>query len=186
MKLSEFIDEHVLTDPEWRDAYDESELRRESGRMLARARREQGISQAQLAERCGTDQTGQAVISRIERGVVSPSLDTLWRVSAGLGMRPVLRFEAMPEPAKTGRRVPKAGRTTVRVGPKETVLSAVKASGSERTTAKAGPTTGKAIGRRAAKAPTGKAGTATREGTRVGRRQTGGSVDPSPGRQDPS
>jgi transcriptional regulator with XRE-family HTH domain len=183
MKLSEFIDEHVLTDPEWRDAYDESELRRESGRMLARARREQGISQAQLAGRCGTD---QAVISRIERGVVSPSLDTLWRVSAGLGMRPVLRFEAMSEPGKTGRRVPKAGRATVRVGPKETVLSAVKASGSKRTTARAGPTTGEAVGQRAAKVPTGTAGKATREGTRVGRRQTGGSVDPSPARQDPS
>jgi transcriptional regulator with XRE-family HTH domain len=183
MKLSEFIDEHVRTDPEWAAAYDESELRRESARMLARARREQGISQAQLAERCGTD---QAVISRIERGVVSPSLDTLWRVSAGLGMRPVLRFEAMSEPAKTGRRVPRAGQATVQVGSKETVLSAPKASGSERTTAKAGATTGKAVGRRAAKAPTGTAGKATREGTRVGRRQTGGSVDPSPARQDPS
>jgi transcriptional regulator with XRE-family HTH domain len=56
-------------------------------------------------------------ISRIERGAVSPSLDTLWRVSAGLGMRPVLGFEAMSEPAKTGRRVPRAGRATVRVAP---------------------------------------------------------------------
>jgi hypothetical protein len=69
MKLSEFIDEHVLTNPEWRDAYDESELRRESARMLARERREQGISQAQLAERCGTD---QAVISRIEAWSCEP------------------------------------------------------------------------------------------------------------------
>ena len=183
MKLSEFIDEHVLTDPEWRDAYDESELRRESARMLARARREQGISQAQLAERCGTD---QAVISRIERGVVSPSLDTLWRVSAGLGMRPVLRFEAMSEPAKPGRRVPRTGRATGRVGPKETILSAAKASSGQRTTAKAEATTGKAVGRRAAKAPIGTARKATREGTRAGRRQTGASADPPPVHQDPS
>ena len=183
MKLSEFIDEHVLTDPEWRDAYDESELRRESARMLARARREQGISQAQLAERCGTD---QAVISRIERGVVSPSLDTLWRVSAGLGMRPVLRFEAMSEPATTARRVPRAERATARVGPKKTVLSAAKAAGSERTTAKAEATTGKAVGRRAAKTLNSPAGKATREGTRAGRRRTDDSVDPSPARQDPS
>jgi len=183
MKLSEFIDEHVRTDPEWAAAYDESELRRESARMLARARREQGISQAQLAERCGTD---QAVISRIERGVVSPSLDTLWRVSAGLGMRPVLRFEAMSEPAKTGRRVPRAGRATVRVGPKETVLSAAKASPGERTTAKAGETTDETVGRRAAKAPTDTTGKATPEGTTAGRRQTGGSVDPSPAHRDPS
>lgn len=95
MKLGEFIDQEVLTDPEWRGAYEASELRRESARMLAKARREQGISQAQLAERCGTD---QAVISRIERGVVSPSLETLWRVAAGLGLRPVLSFEATTGP----------------------------------------------------------------------------------------
>jgi transcriptional regulator with XRE-family HTH domain len=58
--------------------------------MLARARLEQNLSQAELAERCQTD---QAVISRIDSGVVSPSLDTLSRLAKGLGLRPVLHFE---------------------------------------------------------------------------------------------
>jgi len=183
MKLSEFIDEHVRTDPEWAAAYDESELRRESARMLARARREQGISQAQLAERCGTD---QAVISRIERGVVSPSLDTLWRVAAGLGMRPVLRFEAMSESTTTGRRAPRAARAVARVGPNETALSAARASRSETTTAKARATSGKAVGRSAGKVPTGAAGKASRVGTKAGRLRSGASVDASSARQDTS
>jgi transcriptional regulator with XRE-family HTH domain len=140
--------------------------------MLARARREQGISQAELAERCGTD---QAVISRIERGVVSPSLDTLWRVAAGLGMRPVLRFEAISEPTRSGTRSAGAARATARVVPKETALAAAKASQSERITAKARAMSGKAVGRSAAKMPIGTAGKATRKGTRAGR---GHSTDP--------
>lgn len=179
LKLSEFIDSHVRTGPEWAEAYDESELRRQSARMLARARREQGISQAQLAERCGTD---QAVISRIERGVVSPSLDTLWRVSAGLGLRPVLRLEAMPEPAATERRIPQKVMAQV----KEAEPVAAKASQSERSTATARVVRGKATGRRAAKTPAGATVEVTPGETRAGRRQRGRSVGGSTARQDPS
>jgi transcriptional regulator with XRE-family HTH domain len=106
MKLNEFIEQKVLTDPEWRAAYEASQLRRESARMLARARLEQKLSQAQLAERCQTD---QAVISRIERGVVSPSLDTLSRLAKGLGLRPVLHFERTTDAPPSGERMPRAG-----------------------------------------------------------------------------
>jgi transcriptional regulator with XRE-family HTH domain len=91
MKLQEFIDEYVMTDPEWRDAYDESDATREAARAIARARMAAGLSQAELAERSGT---AQAVISRIERGVVSPSLETFGKIARGLGMRPVVALEA--------------------------------------------------------------------------------------------
>jgi transcriptional regulator with XRE-family HTH domain len=74
--------------------------------MLARARLEQKLSQAQLAERCQTD---QAVISRIERGVVSPSLDTLSRLAKGLGLRPVLHFERTTDAPPSGERMPMSG-----------------------------------------------------------------------------
>lgn len=113
MKLTKVIEQHVLTDPEWRQAYEEAELRRQSARMLARARREQGISQAELAERCGT---AQAVISRIERGVFSPSLDTLSRVAAGLGMRPVINFEPVPEKTLASGVIPKGSSKAAAAG----------------------------------------------------------------------
>jgi transcriptional regulator with XRE-family HTH domain len=106
MKLNEYIDQGVLTDPEWRAAYEPSQLRRETARMLARARLEQRLSQAELAERCQTD---QAVISRIERGVVSPSLDTLSRLAKGLGLRPVLYFERATDASQSTKRTPRRG-----------------------------------------------------------------------------
>jgi transcriptional regulator with XRE-family HTH domain len=45
-----------------------------AGEQLRDARRRHGVSQAQLAKRAGTT---QSVISRIERGGVSPSVETL-------------------------------------------------------------------------------------------------------------
>lgn len=91
MRLTEFIEKHVMTDPEWREAYEESDATREAARAIARARRAAGLSQAELAELAGT---AQAVISRIERGVVSPSLDTFGKIARGLGLRPVIGLDA--------------------------------------------------------------------------------------------
>jgi transcriptional regulator with XRE-family HTH domain len=45
-----------------------------AGTLLKDARRRHGVSQARLAARAGTT---QSAISRIERGQVSPSVDTL-------------------------------------------------------------------------------------------------------------
>ena len=125
MKLNEFIEQEVLTDPEWREAYDTSELRRQSARMLARARLEQKLSQAELAERCQTD---QAVISRIERGVVSPSLDTLSRLAKGLGLRPVLHFERAIAASPPAERKPIVGVPAKASGAEKLSRSAVRRS----------------------------------------------------------
>jgi len=56
--------------------------------MIRKARAAQGISQAALALRAGTD---QAAVSRIERGEVSPSLETVERLLAAMGRRLDLR-----------------------------------------------------------------------------------------------
>src|SRR2546429_3522358 len=45
-----------------------------SGELLRRVRRRHGLTQAQLAARA---RTSQAAVSRIERDLVSPSVDTL-------------------------------------------------------------------------------------------------------------
>lgn len=109
MNLREFIDEYIMADPEWRVAYEEADATREAARALARARHAAGLTQEELARRSGT---AQAVISRIERGVVSPSLETLTKIARGLGMRPVVVFEPL-----RGRRSPaiaKARKTRAR------------------------------------------------------------------------
>jgi ribosome-binding protein aMBF1 (putative translation factor) len=92
MELRRFIEKYVMTDPEWRRAYVEADATREAARALARARREAGLSQVALAKKVGT---GQAVISRIESGAVSPTLDMVSRLGRGLGVRPVIAFESV-------------------------------------------------------------------------------------------
>jgi transcriptional regulator with XRE-family HTH domain len=58
-----------------------------AGQLLADARRRHGLTQRQLAARA---RTSQAAISRIERGVVSPTVDTLATLLELLGEELVL------------------------------------------------------------------------------------------------
>ena len=51
---------------------------------VRKARAEAGISQTQLAELTGIDQSD---ISKIERGVANPSVSTLQRIAKALGGR---------------------------------------------------------------------------------------------------
>ncbi len=61
------------------------------GKLIRRTRERHGISQRSLALRAATD---QAAVSRIERGEVSPSVDTVERLLAAMGER--LELEAEP------------------------------------------------------------------------------------------
>jgi uncharacterized protein len=61
------------------------------GEVVKQARERHAISQRVLALRAGTD---QAAISRIERGEVSPSMETVERLLAALGER--LTLEPVP------------------------------------------------------------------------------------------
>jgi transcriptional regulator with XRE-family HTH domain len=65
----------------------------DAGTLLRRARIERGLDQAALARRAGTTQT---YVSRVERGAVSPSIDTLDRLFAALGQRLTLGVEPLP------------------------------------------------------------------------------------------
>jgi transcriptional regulator with XRE-family HTH domain len=60
-----------------------------AGQLLRDARRRHGLTQAQLAARA---RTSQAAISRIERDLVSPSVDTLATLLDLMGER--LRIES--------------------------------------------------------------------------------------------
>lgn len=93
MELKRFVEKYVMTDPEWRRAYEDADATREAARALIRARHDAGLSQAALAKKVGT---GQAVISRVENGTMSPTLDMVTRLARGLGMKPVIAFESAP------------------------------------------------------------------------------------------
>jgi transcriptional regulator with XRE-family HTH domain len=60
--------------------------------LIRRTRKRHGISQRSLALRAAT---GQAAISRIERGEVSPSVDTVERLLAAMGERLQLESESL-------------------------------------------------------------------------------------------
>jgi len=63
--------------------FDEIEERKRIGRRIAEIRKEQNLTQAQLAELCGV---AQAHIARIETGRYSVGLDTLAQIAAAMGM----------------------------------------------------------------------------------------------------
>lgn len=55
-----------------------------SGQILHDARKEAKITQAELAKRTGTT---KSYISKIENGVITPSVGTFYRIIQALGMR---------------------------------------------------------------------------------------------------
>ena len=57
--------------------------------VMIDARKESGLTQKQLSERTGI---AQADISKLERGNANPSLRTLQRLAAGMGMNVRIEF----------------------------------------------------------------------------------------------
>jgi transcriptional regulator with XRE-family HTH domain len=73
------------------------------GRFLSELRRRQGLSQKELAERTGIEQTN---ISRIERDKVSPTLFTLNRLLEGMGSTLQIAATPLSEPPPGGGNAP--------------------------------------------------------------------------------
>ena len=78
-----------LKNPEFKKEYDALEPEFAIIQELIDARKESGLTQKQLADRTGIT---QADISRLENGNANPSLRTLQRLAAGMGMRVKLEF----------------------------------------------------------------------------------------------
>ena len=55
-----------------------------SGQILREARREENVTQAELANRIGTT---KSYISKIENGTMTPSVSTFYRIIHALGLR---------------------------------------------------------------------------------------------------
>ena len=65
----------------------------DTGELIRRTRGERGLDQAALARRAGTT---QAYVSRVERGLVSPSLPTLERLLHAMGRHLQGRVAPLP------------------------------------------------------------------------------------------
>lgn len=83
--------------PEVREQYELLRPAYQVAEEIIRARRDAGITQAQLAERVGKQ---QSVISQIESGRRSPRLETLASIAVALGLR--LRVELV-QPSEAER-----------------------------------------------------------------------------------
>lgn len=84
----EFLDEK-LKDPEFKKEWAEMEPEFQLIKAMLQGREEQKLSQRELADRVGIT---QADISKLESGDANPTLDTLKRIAAGLGMSLNLSF----------------------------------------------------------------------------------------------
>lgn len=80
-----------MEDPAFRKEWEALEPERQIIRAMIAGREESGLTQKQLADVTGIT---QADISRLENGTANPSLRTLKRLAAGMGME--LKIEFVP------------------------------------------------------------------------------------------
>ncbi|MBO1264495.1 helix-turn-helix transcriptional regulator [Proteiniclasticum sp. SCR006] len=79
-----------LQKPEVKKEYDALELRYSIVKALAKLRKEQNLTQLELADKM---KTTPSVISRIESGNQNVSVDTIEKIAKVLGKTPVLSFK---------------------------------------------------------------------------------------------
>lgn len=82
-----------MQDPEFRAEWEALEPERQITRAIIEGRTSHDLTQKQLAEVTGIT---QADISRLENGTGNPSLRTLKRLAAGMGMTLKLEFVPIP------------------------------------------------------------------------------------------
>ena len=87
--FQDFLSEQ-LQDPQLKQEYDALEAEFSIIQAIIDARKCSGLTQKQLSEKTGI---AQADISKLERGVANPSLKTLQRLAAGMGMKLKIEFQ---------------------------------------------------------------------------------------------
>ena len=92
--FNDFLNEQ-MKDPEFKAEWDALDPEFSVIEAMLKARKESGLTQKQLSERTGIAQTD---ISKLERGNANPSLRTLQRLAAGMGM--IVKIEFVPASAK--------------------------------------------------------------------------------------
>lgn len=87
-KFNDYLNDQ-LKDPAFQKEWDALEPEFSIMQAMIDARRTSGLTQKQLSERTGI---AQADISKLESGNANPSLKTLQRLAAGMGMRVKVEF----------------------------------------------------------------------------------------------
>lgn len=78
-----------LSDSAFRREWEDQAQEREVSRRIVEARMQEGLSQQDLARRCGMQ---PANLSRLENGNGNPSVATLEKIAHGLGRKLDIRF----------------------------------------------------------------------------------------------
>lgn len=89
--FNDFLKEQ-LQNPEIKAEYDALEPEFSIMQAMIDARKSSGMTQKQLSEKTGI---AQADISKLESGSANPSLRTLQRLAAGMGMRVKIEFQPL-------------------------------------------------------------------------------------------
>ena len=84
-----------MSDPAFKQEWDALEPEFSIVQALIDARKESGLTQKQLSERTGI---ARADISKLESGNGNPSIKTLQRLAAGMGMRVKIEFQSIANP----------------------------------------------------------------------------------------
>ncbi len=92
--FKEYLKEQ-MSDPAFKQEWDALEPEFSIVQALIDARKESGLTQKQLSERTGI---AQADISKLESGNGNPSVKTLQRLAAGMGMRVKIEFQPVGNP----------------------------------------------------------------------------------------
>ena len=92
-KYSDFLTEQ-LKNPEVKAEYEALEPEFAIIQAMIDARKASGLTQKQLSERSGI---AQADISKLESGNANPSLKTLQRLAAGMGMKIKIEFQPIAQ-----------------------------------------------------------------------------------------
>ena len=90
-KFNDFLKEQ-LSDPEIKTEYDALEPEFTIIQAMIDARKASGLTQKELSERTGI---AQSDISKLENGSANPSIRTLQRLAAGMGMTMKIEFQPM-------------------------------------------------------------------------------------------
>ena len=93
-RMSDFRDylNEQLKNPEFKKEWDDLEPEYNTIQAIIDARKKCNMTQKELAEKTGIDQSD---ISKIERGNANPSLSTLKRLAEGMDM--ILKLEFIPK-----------------------------------------------------------------------------------------
>lgn len=93
-KFNDYLKDQ-MADPAFRQEWEALEPEFAIVQAIIDARKASGLTQKQLSERTGI---AQADISKLESGNANPSIKTLQRLAAGMGMRVKIEFQPVSNP----------------------------------------------------------------------------------------